>query len=310
MEIRNLPDLSPSAGQVVIQVAAAGLNRGDIVQREGSQAGYAASPILGYEVSGVVREVGTGVTEVKVGDEVIALVAGGGYAQQVAVPALQVVPLPDGVDLVTAAGIIEVAATVYSNLFMTAHLSAGETVLIHGASGGIGTMAIQLAKALGARVAVTAGSAEKLKVAAGLGAEILINYRDQDFVAEAISATDGRGVDVILDVVGGAYLAKNIAALGEDGRLVVIGMQGGTTAELNLAELAAKRASVTGAFLRSRSPEQKGAILRELRERVWPLITAGEVRILVDRTFALEDIVAAHEYFDSGDHIGKVLLTM
>ncbi|WP_026551975.1 NAD(P)H-quinone oxidoreductase [Arthrobacter sp. H20] len=301
------PTVGP--GEVLIDVVAAGLNRADVQQRKGHYPPPpGASEYLGLEVSGRIADANGSVFAV--GDEVVALLSGGGYAEQVTVPAGQVLPAPPGVDLVTAAALPEVAATVYSNLFMTAHLQAGERVLIHGGSGGIGTMAIQLALAFGAIPIVTAGSAAKLEVARSLGALTCINYREQDFVAEVAAATSGAGVDVILDVVGAKYLAQNVDALAVGGRLVVIGLQGGTTAELSLGELMTKRASVAGTTLRGRPVTEKSAIMVAVKEHVWPLIASGAVKALVGRTFPLEKAAEAHQYFDSGEHTGKILLTL
>ncbi|TJY67219.1 NAD(P)H-quinone oxidoreductase [Arthrobacter sp. CAU 1506] len=310
LRLREAEAPQPAEGEVVIDVAAAGVNRADVQQRLGVYPPPpGASEIPGLEVSGRVSAVGAGVTALRVGDEVCALLAGGGYAEQVAVPAGQVLPVPRGVDLVTAAALPEVAATVFSNLFMTAGVQAGETVLIHGGAGGIGTMAVQLVDAFGAVPAVTAGSQEKLDVARGLGAEVLINYREEDFVERIKEATGGRGADVILDVVGAKYLQRNVDALATSGRLVVIGLQGGAKAELNLGQLMAKRGAVIGTTLRARPTEEKAAIMRAVAEHVWPLVVSGDVTPQVHRTFALADAAAAHEYFDSGAHTGKILLT-
>jgi NADPH2:quinone reductase len=224
------------------------------------------------------------------------------------VPAGQVLPVPDGVDLATAAALPEVAATVFSNLFMAAGVQAGESVLIHGAAGGIGTMAVQLVRAFGAVPMVTAGSQAKLDVVRALGAEVLINYRDEDFVARVKEASGGRGVDVILDVVGAKSLARNIEALATAGRLVVIGLQGGAKAELDLGKLMGKRAAVIATTLRARPAEEKAAIMRAVAEHVWPLLASGEVSAQVDRVFPLAEAAAAQEYFDSGEHVGKILL--
>ena len=296
-------------GEVLIDVVAAGLNRADVQQREGHYPPPAgASEYPGLEVSGRIADAGE--SGFSVGDEVVALLSGGGYAEQVAVPAGQVLLAPAGVDLVTAAALPEVAATVYSNLFLTARLQPGERVLIHGGSGGIGTMAIQLAVAFGAVPLVTAGSAAKLAVARRLGAVTCINYREQDFVAEVAEATLGEGANVILDVVGARYLAQNVAALAVGGRLVVIGLQGGAKAELNLGALMTKRASVVGSTLRGRPAAEKSSIMAAVKDHVWPLVTSGAVKALVDRTFPLEDAAAAHRYFDSGEHTGKILLTV
>jgi putative PIG3 family NAD(P)H quinone oxidoreductase len=301
----------PADGEVLIDVAAAGLNRADVQQRLGVYPPPpGASEIPGLEVSGRIAAVGPGVAGFAPGDEVCALLAGGGYAEQVAVPAGQVLPLPEGVDLATAAALPEVAATVFSNLFMAAGVQAGESVLIHGAAGGIGTMAVQLVRAFGAVPMVTAGSQAKLDVVRSLGAEVLVNYREEDFVARVKDATGGRGADVILDVVGAKYLARNVEALATAGRLVVIGLQGGAKAELNLGLLMRKRAAIIATTLRARPAEEKAAIMRAVAEHVWPLIASGEVAAQVDRTFPLAEAAAAHEYFDSGDHVGKVLLAV
>ncbi len=253
-----------------------------------------------------------GVTKAfSVGDKVVALLAGGGYAQQVAVPAGQVLRIPDGVDLVTAASLPEVAATVYSNLIMTAQLQPGETVLIHGATGGIGTMAIQLAKAVGASVATTAGNAEKVGTAkAFLGADIAINYAEEDFPESLRAQNGGKGADVILDVVGAKYLDKNIDALADYGRLVVIGLQGGAKAELDLGQLLRKRAAIIATALRPRPVEEKTVIMNAVRDAVWPMLADGRIRPLVAKPSRWTRSAAAHTYFDSGDHVGKVLLVM
>jgi NADPH2:quinone reductase len=307
LELREVPDPVPGPGEVLIDVAAAGLNRADVQQRRGVYPPPpGASEYPGLEVSGTVAD--SNGSRFPQGAEVVALLAGGGYAERVAVPAGQVIEAPSGVDLVEAAALPETAATVYSNLFLGAGLKAGETALIHGGAGGIGTMAIQLALAFGAVPVVTAGSAEKLRLAASLGAAAAINYREQDFVSEVRAATGGAGADVILDVVGAKYLERNLEALAVGGRLVVIGLQGGARAELNLGALMARRASITGTTLRARPVEEKAAILDAVRQEVWPLVAAGRVLPLVGRTFALAEAAAAHEYFDSGDHTGKILL--
>ncbi|WP_323960243.1 zinc-binding dehydrogenase [Arthrobacter sp. JZ12] len=309
LQVADVEPPRPGEGEVLIDVVAAGLNRADVQQRRGVYPPPPGAPEYpGLEVSGRVADAGE--SAFKVGDAVDALLAGGGYAEQVAVPAGQVLPAPDGVDLLAAAALPEVAATVYSNLAMTAGLRSGETVLIHGASGGIGTMAIQFARALGARTVVTAGSDAKLDYARSLGAEAGINYREQDFVREVREATGGRGADVILDVVGAKYLGQNVDALAVGGRLVVIGLQGGAKAELDLGKLLTKRASVTGTTLRSRPVEEKSAIMAAVREHVWPLVADGSLSMPVDRVFPLDEVAQAHEYFDSGQHKGKVLLRM
>ncbi|MBE7163203.1 MAG: NAD(P)H-quinone oxidoreductase, partial [Williamsia herbipolensis] len=266
--------------------------------------------ILGLEVSGTVDEVGDGVTDLAVGDEVCALLAGGGYAEYVAVPAVQVLPVPDGVDLVEAAALPEVAATVWSNLVLVAGLRSGERLLVHGGASGIGTHAIQLARALGAEVAVTAGSQRKLDICAEFGATTLIDYHQDDFVDVV---DDLGGADVILDIIGAKYLARNVDALASGGRLVIIGMQGGAKAELDISTLLPKRASVTATNLRGRpveGPTGKGTIMAGVRETTWPLVADGSVRPVVDRTFPLEEADAAHRHLDGGDAVGKVLLTV
>ena len=313
LEVREVQAPVAGPGEVLIDVVAAGLNRADVQQRKGFYPPPpGASEIPGLEVSGRIAGFGPGVTKAfSVGDKVVALLAGGGYAQQVAVPAGQVLRIPDGVDLVTAASLPEVAATVYSNLIMTAQLQPGETVLIHGATGGIGTMAIQLAKAVGARVATTAGNAEKVGTAkAFLGADIAINYAEEDFPASLRAQNGGKGADVILDVVGAKYLSQNIDALADYGRLVVIGLQGGARAELDLGKLLQKRAAIIATALRPRPVEEKTVIMNAVRDAVWPMLTDGRIRPLVAKTFPMDQVAAAHTYFDSGDHVGKVLLAM
>ena len=309
LSVQEVPDPVPAAGEVLIDVVAAGLNRADVQQRRGLYPPpEGASAVPGLEVSGYIAEAGE--SGFAAGDAVVALLAGGGYAEKVAVPAGQVVAAPDGVDLVQAAGLPETAATVWSNLVLQAGLGRGDDVLIHGASGGIGVMAVQVSLALGAVPHVTAGSAAKLDVARSLGVRTLIDYREQDFVQELLTATDGRGADVILDVVGAAYLARNVESLASGGRLVVIGLQGGARAELDLAALMRKRASVAGTTLRARPVAEKAAIMAEVRDSVWPLVGSGAVRPFVDRTFPLAQVAKAHTYFDSGEHTGKILLVM
>ncbi|HEY8699393.1 MAG TPA: NAD(P)H-quinone oxidoreductase [Arthrobacter sp.] len=313
LEVREVDAPVPGPGEVLIAVVAAGLNRADVQQRKGFYpAPPGASEVPGLEVSGRIIGFGPAVSKpFSVGDKVVALLAGGGYAQQVAVPAEQVLRIPDGVDVVTAASLPEVAATVYSNLIMTAQLQEGETVLIHGATGGIGTMAIQMAKAFGATVATTAGTAEKVGTAkAFLGADIAINYAEEDFPESLRRQNGGRGADVILDVVGAKYLRQNVDALADYGRLMVIGLQGGTKGELDLGQLLKKRAAVVATALRPRPVSEKGAILDAVRQSVWPLITSGQIRPLVAKTFPLDQVRAAHKYFDTGDHVGKILLVM
>lgn len=313
LAMAEVPAPVPGPGEVLIDVIAAGINRADVQQRRGFYPPPpGASNILGLEVSGRIAAFGPNVTRpFSLGEKVVALLTGGGYASQVVVPAGQVLALPEGIDVISAAALPEVAATVYSNLFMTAQLQAGETVLIHGGAGGVGAMAIQLAKAAGARVIATAGSDEKVAMLTGyLGVDAAVNYRTEDFVERVEGFTEGRGADVILDVVGAKYLARNVAALATYGRLIVIGLQGGATAELNLGALLTKRAAIIGTTLRARSIEEKTAIMEQVRIHVWPLVSSGAVKPMVDKTFPLAHVAAAHEYLDSGSHVGKVLLTL
>lgn len=311
LTLQEVDDPSPAAGEVVVQVAASAVNRADIMQRKGFyDPPPGTSPYPGLECSGTVAEVGAGVSGWAVGDRVCALLTGGGYAERVAVPSGQLLPVPDGVDLIEAAGLPEVACTVWSNVFMTAVLREGETLLVHGGSSGIGTMAIQLARELGARVAVTAGTPEKLERCRELGAEILVNYREQDFVEVVREATGGRGADVVLDNMGAKYLARNLDVLATSGRLVVIGLQGGRSAELDLRQLMTKRAAVIGTTLRARPPAEKAAIVASVVEHVWPLVAAGKVRPVVDSRYLLADAAAAHRHVESSQHVGKVLLVV
>ena len=301
----------PSAGpgQVVIDVAAAGVNRADVMQRLGFYPPpTGASPLPGLEVSGTVAEVAEGVSGIAVGDEVCALIDGGGYAEAVAVPSTQVLPVPKGVSLADAAGLPEVVCTVWSNVFMTANLQPGETLLVHGGSSGIGTMAIQLAKALGARVAVTAGSAEKLDACRALGADVAISYKDEDFVERVREETDGRGADVVLDNMGAKYLGRNVDALATAGRLVVIGLMGGRKGELDLGTLLSKRGAVIATSLRARPAEEKAAIVAAVREHVWPLVEDGTVRPVIHQTYPLAEAAQAHRDMEASGHIGKLLL--
>ncbi|MFE5736846.1 NAD(P)H-quinone oxidoreductase [Streptomyces celluloflavus] len=307
----DVPDPLPAEGEVLIDVVASAVNRADLLQRQGFyDPPPGSSPYPGLECAGRIAAVGPGVHGWAVGDEVCALLAGGGYAEKVAVPAGQVLPLPAGLDLVSAAALPEVACTVWSNVFMIAHLRPGETLLVHGGASGIGTMAIQLAKAVGARVAVTAGGPEKLARCAELGADILIDYREQDFVQEIRKATDSKGADVILDIIGAKYLQRNVKTLAVNGRLAIIGMQGGVKAELNLAALLSKRAAITGTGLRARPLSEKAAIVAAVREHVWPLIGNGRVRPIIDRTIPMADAAEAHRVVDASTHVGKVVLTV
>lgn len=309
--LTDVPDPQPKAGEVLVDVAAAGVNRADLQQRIGVYPPPpGASEYPGLEASGTVAAVGSEVTGWSVGDQVCALLAGGGYAEKVAVPAGQLLPVPSGISLVEAAALPEVVCTVWSNVFMTANLLPGQTLLVHGGSSGIGTMAIQLAREVGAHVAVTAGSADKLDACRALGAEILVNYREQDFVEELDRATAGHGADVILDNMGAKYLARNVQALATNGRLVIIGFQGGVKAELDLSVLMRKRAAVISTGLRARPLEEKAAIVAAVREHVWPLVEDGRVKPVVHRTFPLAQAPDAHRELDAGTHIGKVLLTV
>ncbi|MDF1604632.1 NAD(P)H-quinone oxidoreductase [Nocardioides sp. YIM 152315] len=311
LSVAEIPDPAPGPGEVVLDVAASGLNRADLLQRKGVYAPPpGASDVIGMEVSGTVSAIGEGVTEWSVGDSGCALLAGGGYAEQVAVPAGQVMPVPDGIDLVTAAALPEVACTVWSNVFMVAGLQPQETLLVHGGAGGIGSFAIQLAHQLGARVLTTAGTPEKLAACAALGADVTIDYRQQDFVAAVKDATDGRGADVILDNMGATYLGRNVDALGRQGRLVIIGMQGGTKAELDIGRLMSRNGAVIGTLLRPRPAEEKAAICASVVEHVWPLVAEGLVRPIVGRSFPLGEAAAAHAFMESGEHSGKILLTV
>jgi putative PIG3 family NAD(P)H quinone oxidoreductase len=341
----EVPEPVPGPGEVLLDVAAAGVNRADLLQRQGNyDPPRGASTILGLECSGTIAAVGAGVRGASgdgstgdgktgaensgahggdedagdagaswsVGDRVCALLSGGGYAERVAVPAAQLLPVPDGVDLIDAAGLPEVACTVWSNLVMTAGLRAGRTVLLHGGSSGIGTMGIQVAKARGARVAVTASTAEKLDACRSLGADVLINYTEQDFVDEIRSATGGRGADVILDLMGAKYLQRNVSALADGGRLVIIGMQGGRTAELDIAALMGKRAGVIGTTLRSRPAAGAGSkaeVVAAVRDGLWPLVAAGAVRPVIGRRIGMQDAAEAHRALEAGGLIGKVVLT-
>ncbi len=303
-----MPDPEPAAGDVVIDVVASAVNRADLMQRRGHYPPpRGASDVLGLECSGRISAVGATVERWRVGDEVCALLTAGGYADRVAVPEGQVVGVPAGVDLADAAALPEVAATVWSNVFMVAALQPGETFLVHGGAGGIGTMAIQLASALGARVACTVGSVTKSDVCKELGADLVINYREHDFVAEVRRWSDA-GADVILDNMGAAYLGRNVETLASEGRLVVIGLQGGTRGELDLGALLRKRGAVIATTLRSRPVGEKSAIMASVEEHVWPLVAEGQVRPVIDTRVPLDDVPAAHARVEASEHIGKILL--
>jgi putative PIG3 family NAD(P)H quinone oxidoreductase len=311
LEWSEVPAPVAGAGEVVLDVAASAVNRADIMQREGHYPPPpGAPPYPGLECSGRVRTLGEGVTGWAIGDEVVALLSGGGYAEQVAVPAGQLLPVPAGVDLVTAAALPEATATVWSNVFMLAGLRPGEVLLVHGGASGIGTMAVQLARAAGARVAVTAGSAEKLERARELGAEILVNYKEQDFVEVVRAATDGHGADVVLDTIGAKYLDRNLDVLAVNGRIANIGLQGGTKAELDLGKLMGKRGAILSTTLRARPHEEKAAVVASVREHVWPRIEAGEVHPVVDRVLPIAQVADAHRLVEASEHVGKVLLAL
>ncbi|MFD7370213.1 NAD(P)H-quinone oxidoreductase [Streptomyces mirabilis] len=302
LEWIEVEDPLPAAGEVVVDVAASAVNRADVAQRMGRYpVPPGASPYLGLEVSGRISAVGEGVTGWQVGNEVCALLAGGGYAQKVAVPAGLLLTVPKGIGLVEAAALPEAVTTVWSNIVMTGKLIEGETFLMHGGAGGIGTFAIQIAKAIGARVVTTVGGPEKAARARELGADLAIDYRTQDF-------TEHGPYDVILDVIGGQYLERNVRSLATDGRLVVIGLQDGLKGQLNLGELVFKRASIHGTTLRSRPVVQKAAIVAEVQNEVWPLIENGAVQLVIDQILPMAEAAEAHRLLDLGQHIGKILL--
>jgi putative PIG3 family NAD(P)H quinone oxidoreductase len=302
----------PGEGEVLLDVVASAVNRADLLQRQGNYPPpLGASDILGLECSGRIAALGTGVEGWSVGDEVCALLAGGGYASAALVPVGQVMPVPEGIELITAGGLPEVACTVHDNIFRTGALADGETVLVHGGSSGIGTMAIQMVRALrpATTVCVTAGTDEKLQRCAELGADVLINYRTEDFVEKIRGATDGRGADLVLDNMGAKYLERNIDVLAPDGRVVIIGMQGGSKAQINLGALLPKRGTVTAKGLRGRPPAQKAEICAAVRE-VWPAVADGRIRPVIDRVLPMSDPADAHSVVESSTHIGKVLLAV
>jgi putative PIG3 family NAD(P)H quinone oxidoreductase len=309
LQWEEVPDPVPGPGEVLIDVAAAGVNRADLLQRQGLYPPPPGAPDYpGMEVSGRIESVGAGVTGWQPGDEVCALMAGGGYAEKVAVPAGQVLPVPAGLDLVQTAALPETTCTVYANLVQVAGLRDGETLLVHGGASGIGTTAIQLGKALGARVICTAGSAEKLDRCRALGADAAISYRDEDFVEVVKDVTDGHGADVILDIMGASYLARNLDALATWGRLVIIGRQGGNRAELNLGLLQSKQASIHATTLRNRPTAEKAAIVAAVGDNVWPLISAGTVTPIIEEKVPMAQAAAAHRLLEAGGHTGKILL--
>jgi NADPH2:quinone reductase len=300
---------APGDGEVLVKVAAAGVNRPDVEQRKGTYPPPpGASDIPGLEIAGTVAALGPGAGGIRVGDAVCALVSGGGYAEYCTAPAAQCLPVPKGVDMVQAASLPETFFTVWQNAFDRARLKAGETILVHGGSSGIGVTAIQMAKAIGARVLATAGSAEKCAACVKLGAERAINYKTEDFVEAVRAETKNKGADVILDMIGGAYFERNIAALAIEGRLAVIALLGGRDAKLDLGLLLRKRLTVVGSVLRARTVAEKGAVAEALRRQVWPLIEAGKIKPVIDSTFPLADAAKAHARMESSAHIGKIVL--
>ncbi len=309
LHIAEVADPVPGTGEVVVDVVAAGLNRADALQRMG---GYppppGAPPYLGLECSGRISELGPDVHGWQVGDQVCALLAGGGYAERVAVPQSQLLPVPDGVSLTEAASLPEVACTVNSTVFGQAGLAAGETFLVHGGAGGIGTFAIQLAKARGAVVFCTAGSEPKLDRCRDLGADVAISYSQDDFVAATLTSSGGHGADVILDIMGAPYLSRNLAALATGGRLVVISTRGGAHAELDLGVAMRKRIAIFASTLRARPLDEKTAIVAAVRDQVWPLVATGQIKPVIWRSLPLAEAAQAHRLLDEGSHIGKILL--
>jgi putative PIG3 family NAD(P)H quinone oxidoreductase len=311
LRIAERPTPTPGAGEVLIKVVAAGVNRPDVLQRLGKYPSPpGASDIPGLEVSGHIEERGDGVVQWRPGDAVCALVAGGGYAEYSVAPQAQCLRPPDAVPLIDSAGIPETFFTVWSNVFGRGRLQRNETILIHGGSSGIGTTAIQLAAAFGARVFTTAGTEEKCEACRGLGAELAVNYRSTDWVAACKEATSGRGVDVILDMVGGDYVTRNLDLLAVDGRLVQIAFLKTSKVELDLMQVMRRRLTITGSTLRPRSPEEKGQIARALEQKVWPLIEDGRVKPIVHARFPLERAADAHAMMEAGEHIGKILLVV
>jgi putative PIG3 family NAD(P)H quinone oxidoreductase len=304
----EVPDPTAGPGEVIVEVTAAAVNRADVMQRQGHYPPPpGTSPYPGLECSGVITALGEGVTDHHIGERVCALLSGGGYAEQVAVPAGQLLPIPQQMSVQEAAALPEVACTVWSNVVDIARLRKGDTLLVHGGGGGIGTFAIQLGKALGATVLVTAREAKHAQLRA-LGADLAIDYTSADFVTETQKFTDGKGVNVILDIIGAKYLDRNVQALAPDGRIAVIGMQGGRRGELDLGALMAKRGSVSATTLRARPARDKARIVKGVRERVWPLVDAGAIRPIIDRTIPMAEASEAHRLMESSDHLGKILL--
>jgi putative PIG3 family NAD(P)H quinone oxidoreductase len=311
LEVREVPDPEPKPDEVLIDVTATALNRADVLQRQGNYPPPAgASSYLGLECSGTVAATGDAVAGWNVGDQVCALLSGGGYAEQVAAPVGQLFPVPAGVSLVDAAALPEAACTVWSMVFggYAGRLQPGERLLVHGGTSGIGTMAIQIARAHGAAVFATAGTPRKVAFCRDLGADVAINYRDEPFEERIHSETNGRGIDVVLDNMGAAYLGRNLSSLAVGGRLIVLGLQGGVKGELNLGMVLAKRATIHAAGLRARPPAEKAGVVSETHANVWPMIEAGTVRPVVDRVLTLDDAAEAHRLVESSEHIGKVLL--
>lgn len=309
LQLQEVEDPQIKDDEVLIKVEATALNRADTLQRKGSYPPPKdASPYPGLECSGTILSVGKNISRWKVGDQVCALLSGGGYAEKVAVPAGQVLPVPSGVSLKDAAAFPEVACTVWSTVFMTSHLSPGESFLVHGGSSGIGTFAIQMGKCQGVRVFVTAGSEEKLAFCKDLGADVCINYKTEDFVARVKEETGGKGVDVILDCMGASYFQRNLDSLNIDGRLFIIGTQGGAKTELNITSLFAKRLTVQAAGLRSRSTENKALIVSEVEKNVWPAIAVGKVKPVIYKYLPLCEAAEAHQLMESSQHIGKIML--
>ncbi|EMS98767.1 quinone oxidoreductase [Agrobacterium tumefaciens str. Cherry 2E-2-2] len=310
MRLSQAPLPKPAKGEVLVKVEAAGVNRPDVAQRQGTYPPPKdASPILGLEIAGEVVALGEGVTEFKLGDKVCALANGGGYAQYCTVPAGQALPFPKGYDAVKAAALPETFFTVWANLFQMAGLTEGESVLIHGGTSGIGTTAIQLAKAFGAEVYATAGSAEKCEACVKLGTKRAINYREEDFAAVIKAETDGKGVDVVLDMIGAAYFEKNLSALAKDGCLSIIAFLGGAVAEkVNLTPIMVKRLTVTGSTMRPRTADEKRAVRDDLVAEVWPLIESGQLAPVINRVFTLDEVVEAHRLMESSNHIGKIVM--
>ena len=299
----------PAAGEVLIRVRAAGVNRPDVMQRLGMYPPPPGAPdIPGLEVAGTIVGCGTSVPRWKIGDDVCALVAGGGYAEYVTAPAAQCLPIPDGLDMAEAAGLPETFFTVWSNVFDRARLAAGETLLVQGGSSGIGVTAIQLASAFGHRVFVTAGSDEKCRACERLGAEKAINYRTEDFVTVISELTGSKGADVILDMVAGDYVPRELQCLADDGRLVIIAFLGGTQTQLNMTDILRRRLTITGSALRPRSVDFKAKIAGALEQNVWPLLASGKVKPVIHKRFALERACDAHTMMEASTHVGKLVL--